>query len=248
MFIGDWYRLDEYIVVDSMKVNEWGIIESIQRPPVYYPGGRSFTSNDSVRSFGGFWKNQDGYREYLGEYRIYRIVKDSIIYYNPNESTPVKRQRFEFASPDTLLLFDTETFNTYIKFETTIKKFYHLDSIKILEANGWGLKREYFISSSGKIRYYNYNPLYSDAVISRVGNVSNAIFESIEQRYNWANFMEINYYSGGIDGTYLETTFYSNGEIIKTISDYESSAPMRFIWANLLLINNVESKLKYPTD
>jgi len=245
LFVGDWYKLDEYIVVDSTKNDELGIPVTVPRPPVYHPTGISFIGKDSVKYFGGQWKKHGEIYKYQGENGTFKIINDSVHFYRSDESI-LTRRKFEFASPDTLKLYKNDTCITFIKFETAIKKYYHLDSIKILEVNGWAPDREYFISSTGQIRYFDEGWDHDSA--TRRGEISRSIFISIKHRYNWANFMELGDYGGCCDGSELETQFYSKGKLVKTIVDYENSAPMRLIWANTLLINNVKSKLEYPTD
>ena len=242
MFIGDWYKLDEYIVVDSMITVDLSIPP---RPPSYLPKGISFIGKDSVKYFGGQWKKHGEIYKYYGENGTFKISNDSVHFYRPDESLFMIR-KFEFASKDTLKLYKNDTCSTFVQFKTTIKKYHQLDSIKILEVNGWGPDREYFISSTGQIRYFD-EGWDHDSVLRR-GEISRSIFKSIEYRYNWANFMELGNYLFGDDGRELETQFYSNGKLVKTIKDHENSAPMRLIWSNSLLINNVESKLKYPSD
>ena len=80
MFLGDWYKLDDFIFVQE---GDSSVIDMTKppRPPVYYPHGISFTSNDSVRFYLGIWlKVEDDYK-YFGEFRKYKLSSDSIKFY-----------------------------------------------------------------------------------------------------------------------------------------------------------------------
>lgn len=235
---------DDYIVKD--KNDTLRVEENVPpRPPGYYPRGISI-SNDSVKFFLGIWKKIDEEYQYLGEYRTYKITGDSIKFFNLNEIKPTKQYRFEIKSKDTLPFYiNQDDFETYIKFETKISNYYQLDSIKAIITDGWGKHNEYFITSEGLIRFTDYYSDSPEKIVEEKGKVSTSIFKGIEERYNWAGFMDLGDYSGCCDGNQVEIKFFSKGKEIKSIIDYENSSPMRFIWANVYFLNLIESNIRW---
>jgi hypothetical protein len=88
--IGDWYRVDDYVLVDQEDVEKMqkkrGSWRKPPRPDVYNPVGLTCHSDSSVTFYPDLWRNSGENWEYLGEIGKYSITKDSLWLVMPSDS------------------------------------------------------------------------------------------------------------------------------------------------------------------
>ena len=148
--IGEWYRLDEWINTGEIDSIPRGY--SVPRPPIYYPFGYDFKTNDSVEYFLGVWQKTKERPSYLGQYRHYKIKGDSLIIFG-SEEIPYKTYRIVFLNDDTISFCKNGTFLTFVRFKSEIKNYIQIDSIKISHRDGWGTDINYKVTSNCDISY-----------------------------------------------------------------------------------------------
>ena len=239
--IGEWYKTDKWI--NTGNFNSIPQLSNEPRPPMYYPFGQEFFANDSVEYLLGVWQKTDQGRNYLGQYRLYKIKDDSLFIYEL-DNVLRHRLKMEFKGDDTLILYKNDTKTTFVRFNSETLKHINIDSIRIIQSNGWGLHIEYKVSKNGNIVYRN-KSIEKEAIdISKTGNISREDFRYIELKYQSSDFINLSDYGGCCDSYSFKTTIYYNEKKVKQIYDYENSSPMKFIWANRYLMSIIESNLE----
>ena len=241
--VGDWYRLDDYILVDQddliQMVKKNAFWSRQPRPYDYYPLGFSFRSGDSLVFYPELWEELEEKWFYKGENGKYLATKDSLWLMMPSDSVFSKKYTWTKKGKNTIKLIGANGKKTFKRFFTEIKAFQKLDSIRQFISDGWGYEEEKAVFRTGKTEWIQ--PVYGELNVEQcIGSISNEEFLHLEQRYNWASFMELGDYSGCCDGRMIETVFYSNGKEVKRVRDYENSSPMRYLWASSLMSSYVE--------
>ncbi len=168
--IGEWYRLDEWINTGEVDTIPRGY--SVPRPPIYYPFGYDFKTNDSVEYFLGVWQKTKESASYLGQYKYYKIKGDSLFIFG-SDKISYKTYNLEFLNKDTVRFCKNDTCLTFVRFKSEIKNYIKIDSIMISHRDGWGKNINYKVTSSCNIQYSNNSYQYdSNLKIHKYGKIN----------------------------------------------------------------------------
>lgn len=253
--VGDWYRMDDYVLVDQSERDKFQKkSESWRKPPRpydYYPFGLTFQSDGEVIFYPDLWQESDEEWVYLGEVGKYLITKDSLWLTPPSELEYSKKYSWRRKGKNSLILTSTQRIQRFNRFYPKINKYQQIDSIRQFISDGWGYLEEKAVSNSGKTEWFK--PVFGEPKVEHfVGTITQEEFDKLELRFNWARFMELGDYSDCCDGREIRTVFYHEGKEIKSIVDYMNSTPMRYLWATSLMNSFVEKsatiKIEYQTD
>lgn len=213
-------------------------------PPSTYAFGFKFNDNDSVEYFLGGWIYTDSSAHYIGNYRKYKTKKDSLFIFNPDNKL-YRSYSFKFVSNDTLRLCKNDTCHSFIRFDYGLVSDLSIDSIKISRKDGWGMNIEYKVTSDGVISYKDLSYNEEGNIFYKEGTISTVEFKEIQNRYNKCNLVDLkDHYGIGNDGTIFIIEIFYDEEVKKEVLDYEGSAPMKFVWANIFLMNLIYDKLQ----
>jgi hypothetical protein len=241
--IGDWYRVDDYVLVDQEDIEKMqkkrGSWRKPPRPPVYNPFGLTFHSDGSVTFYLDFWRSSGESWEYLGESGKYSVTKDSLWLAMPSDSIYSRHFAWSKKGKNSMVTTGTNGKYRFNRFFTKINTYQQIDSIRQFISDGRGYLEEKAVSASGKTIWFK--PVFGEPVLEHfTGNITKEEFQKLEFRYNWAEFMDVGDYSDCCDGREIKTFFYFEGREIKVVVDYENSSPMRFLWATSLMSSLVE--------
>ena len=253
--VGDWYRMDDYILVDQSELDKYqNKSEPWRKPPRpddYYPLGLTFQSDGEVIFYPDSWKESGENWVYLGEVGKYLITKDSLWLAFPLDSLYSRKYSWKRNWKNSLILKGTKGTQRLNRFYPSTSDYQQIDSIRQFITIGMGIREEKAVSSSGNTEWRK--SAYGEPVDEQfIGTITREEFDKLESRYNWAGFMELGDYSECCHGREIETVFYFEGKEIKRVVDYMRSTPMRYLWATNLMNSFVEksasNKIDYQTD
>lgn len=241
--VGDWYRMDDYVLVDQSELDKFQKKSEYWRKPPrpydYYPFGLTFQPDGEVIFYPDLWKESDEELVYLGEVGKYLITKDSLWLAPPSDLEYSKNYSWKRKGKKNLTLTSSKGTQRFNRFYPKINKYQQIDSIRQFISDGWGYLEEKAVSNSGKTEWFK--PVFGEPIVEHfAGTITQEEFDKLELRFNWAGFMELGDYSDCCDGRMIETVFYLGGKEIKRIVDYMSSTSMRYLWATSLMGSIVE--------
>ncbi len=240
--IGEWYLNDGLINTGNPDTSNKIPIEESLRHPNYAPYGFEIKT-DSIYYFLGIWRKESNNLKYIGNCRHYEIKNDSLIVFDSIDVI-YRAYKISTPSPDTLILNNNGKASTFIRFQSTIKKYHKIDSIFIHSGNGWGKDIRYSVSNKRTITFKDYSHQNNTInKISKKWEITQDEFNMIERKYNIANFADLDdNYGGGKDADYCRIQIFYDTNKCKIIFDYMNASPMKLIWANRCLMNLIESK------
>jgi hypothetical protein len=174
-------------------------------------------------------------REYkfIGTTTKYKIVGDSLKFFNPTDSVWEKGKRLIKVTGDSLILVNAEGKELiFLRHVYKEENSVNIDVIALSSSGCFGTCPivNIIIDSTGGVTFYGER--YIDKIGFFEGQIAKERFERIRSKFKQADIgkLQQDYSVGWTDDETISTTFVSKGEIVNSIEDYGEAGPDELVW------------------